>query len=284
MRLSKSYPFRAFCLLVLALLCQPLLAENTQKPLIFGFLPILSTQKLISRFKPLTDFISEQLQQPVMIETAPDYKEFVKRTRQQRYDILFTAPHFYYLANQENGYQVIVKVGGPDMRAIVVAKKSSHITNTKQLKGRTISTPDPLALGTILIRNFIRHAGLDPDKDVTLINTPTHNASLIAAYNGTTDAAGLMVPPYKRATPKIHDAMLILGYTRATPHMPISVAPTMAKDKVTKITTSLLGLSSTPHGQALLRHLSWPKGFTKATNEEYSVLKDMAVDLRSQLQ
>jgi phosphonate transport system substrate-binding protein len=246
--------------------------RNNDHTLIFGFLPILSTEKLVARFGPLVDYLSEKLGQPVRLETAPDYTEFMHRTnREKRYDILFTAPHFYYLAQRKAGYRVIVRVDAPSMHAVIVTPKSSGIKTLADLRGHRISTPDPTALGTVLIRHTLQEAGLDPDKDVTLVATPSHNASLLSAYKGITDAAGLMVPPYKRAAPEVRASMLILATTQGTPHMPISVAPTLSKEQVRIVEEALLGLRQSKEGRALLKHLSWP-GFAKATPQEYDAI------------
>lgn len=246
--------------------------QSNDNTLIFGFLPILSTEKLIARFGPLVDYLSAKLGQPVRLETAPDYKEFMQRTnRDKRYDLLFTAPHFYYQAQREAGYRVIARVDAPSMHAFIVTPKSSGIKTVADLRGHRVSTPDPLALGTVLIRHTLQEAGLDPDKDVILVATPSHNASLLSAYKGITDAAGLMVPPYKRAAAKVKETMHVLAKTQGTPHMPISVASTLSEAQVRIVEEALLGLKQSEEGRALLKHLSWP-GFAKATPQEYDAI------------
>ena len=247
-------------------------APANDKVLVFGFLPILSTEKLVARFGPLVDYLSAKLGQPIRLETAPDYAEFVRRTNEdKRYDLLFTAPHFYYLAQRQAGYRVIVRVAAPTMHAVIVAPKSSGIKQLSDLRGRRIATPDPLALGTVLIRDTLQKAGLDPDKDVTLVATPSHNASLLSAQKGITDAAGLMVPPFRRAKPEVRDAMRILATTQGTPHMPISVGTSLTAEQVRIVEQALLDLSQNENGRALLKHLSWP-GFAKTTPQEYDAI------------
>jgi phosphonate transport system substrate-binding protein len=275
---------RCISLLVtlLALCCTPLQAYAIDKDggLVFGFLPILSTQKLIMRFKPMVDLLSENLHRPIRMETAPSYAEFLKRTKAKRYDILFTAPHFYYLAHTKSGYHVLVRVNAKELKAIIVATRTSHIKSLSELKGKKIATPDPLSLGSALIRSSLRQAGLDPDKDMTIIATPSHNAALITAYNGITDAAGLMVPPYMRASKEIHNAMVTLAITAGTAHMPIAVSPSLDPALAKKITETLVSLDKTEEGHALLKHLAWPMGFVKATDSEYAPLKKIVAELR----
>lgn len=246
--------------------------EANDHELVFGFLPILSTEKLVARFGPLVDYLSEKLGQPVRLETAPDYAEFVRRTNEEkRYDLLFTAPHFYYLAQRKAGYRAIVRVAVPSMQAIIVAPRSGDIKEVSDLRGRRISTPDPLSLASVLIRDTLQQAGLDPDKDVMVVATPSHNASLISAQKGVTDAAGLMIPPFRHAKPELRDAMRIIAKSQSTPHMPICVGTTLTQDQARIVEDTLLGLTQTEDGQALLKHLSWP-GFAKTTPEEYDAI------------
>jgi len=277
---SKPLKYLLLWILLFRLIIPAAHAAEADNTLVFGFLPVLSTHKLISRFKPLVDYLSKTLGQPIRMETARNYAAFLRRTRQQRYDILFTAPHFYYLANRENGYQSIVRVGAPKLKAILVATRASQITQLTQLKGKKIATPDPLSLCTALIRNLLRSAGLDPDIDVTLVSTPSHNAALLTAFNGTTEAASLMIPPYQRATEDIRNAMLTLGVTKGVTNMPIAVSASLSQDKIDKIAKSLLSLHKTKEGQALLKHLSWPMGFARASNAEYASLKTIAQDIK----
>jgi phosphonate transport system substrate-binding protein len=247
--------------------------------LIFGFLPILSPQKLVARFGPLTDYLANQLGRPVRLETAANYPEFVRRTNERRYDILFTAPHFYYLAQRQAGYHVLVRVDAPTMPAIIVARKDSNIKTLDDLRGKKLSTVDPLALGTALVKAHLAAHNIDPDKDLTLVATPTHNASLLSAYKRVTDAASLMLPPYNRAKPEVKENMRVIAQTAGTPHMPISVSASVSERDATIIENALLNLKSSDDGKALLKHLSWP-GFAKTSPAEYDQLEWAAKQIK----
>lgn len=248
------------------------LSVSAKEPLVFGFLPILSPQKLVARFGPLTDYLAKQLHRPVRLETATDYAEFYRRTKEKRYDILFTAPHFYYLAQRQAGYRVLVRVDLPTMPAIIVARKDSKIKNLDDLRGKKLATVDPLALGTALGKAYLSANHVDPNKDLTLVATPTHNASLLSAYKGVTDAALLMLEPYKRVAPEVKNDMVVLAQTEGTPHMPISVSPAVSAEEGQIIQNSLVILADSEEGRALLKHLGWP-GFVKTKPAEYDQLE-----------
>jgi len=245
---------------------------KTADLLVFGFLPIVSSERLVRRFSPLTDYLSEKLGIEIRMETAPDFKSFVQRTNEgQRYDILFTAPHLYYLANKKSGYRAIVRVDRPGMKAVIVTPVTSTIRSIQDLRGRRLATTDPLALATVLARARLAQAGIDPDNDLTLIATPSHNASLLSGYRGTTDAAVLIRPVYLRARQEIRDNTRIVAETESAPHMPIAVARGLNDGVARRLRDILVNMSSEPQGRALLQHIDWP-GFVDAQPGDYDSL------------
>ena len=227
--------------------------------LILGILPILSPERLMRLFGPLADYLSRTLGVPVVLETARDYREFVRRTvGERRYDLLFTAPHFYYLAQRDAGYRVVIRVSGPQMSAVIVAPKASRIFALKDLRGRSVATPDSLALGTLLIRHSLVAAGLDPGVDVELVETPTHNASLLSAVKGFSDAAGLMVVPFDGAAPEVKERVRVIAETKSTTQMPFSVAPWVPADQAEAFAL----LEETPDVDLLITDMVLPGGMT----------------------
>lgn len=248
-------------------------AEKINDEIVFGILPIISTKRLIKTFSPLAAYLSEKTGKSIRLETAPDFKTFMNRTNnEQRYDLLFTAPHMYYLAQRKAGYKVIVRVAAPDMRALIVVPKKSEIKKLNDLRGHQLATTDPLALATLMIKAHLSKAGLNPDKDLTLVHTPSHNASLLSAYKGITDSASLMQPPFRRAKKEIKKSMRVLSITDGSPHMPIAVSSSMNKDLVNKIKNALVNLKSNDNGRSLLKKMHWP-GFVSVNPQDYDKLK-----------
>jgi len=272
--------------LLALILCSALSASPTEsladtgdtcesKPLTFGILPFLSTEALVRRFTPLVNYLSEKLGTQIRIETAPNFVEFARRTHEeQRYDILFTAPHFYTQANKKAGYLLIASVDSPGMWAVIVVPKQSSIQTIKDLKGRRLAVLPPLSLATLLVKKHLSESGIDLDVDLFTIITPSHDASLLSSYHGVTDASALMLPPFETADPKVRDSMRIIARTESTPHIPISVAPWVDKNCTSKITTLLHEMGTTAKGKAVLRHNNF-SGFRKPLPEEYRKLNEL---------
>ena len=271
----KSVVSAAISALLLLTTPAPILADTEQKHpthLTFGFLPIVSPERLVKRFAPLTAWLSRELGIEIRMETAPDFLTFVQRTHDEhRYDILFTAPHLYYLAHNNHGYHAVARVDRPGMQAVIVAPRTRNIKSVEDLRGRRLATTDPLALVTVLVRARLEEAGINPDKDLTPIATPSHNASLLSTHRGITDAAALILPLFLRASPDIRESMVIVAKTRMVPHMPIAIAPWIDDAMAERIGKALIALDESPEGRSLLSHLDWP-GFVSVHEDEYATL------------
>ncbi len=242
-------------------------------PITFGILPFVSAEQLVTRFSPLANYLSSELHTTVRIETAPNFSVFSRRTNQdKRYDILFTAPHFYPGAHSTAGYRLIAGVDSPGMWAVIVAPKQSDIYKLEDLRGKRLATVHPAGLATLLVKKHLSDAGIDPETDVTMISTPSHDASLLSSYHGVTDASALMQPPYAAASARVKSSMRIIARTQSTPHIPISVSPRINDDCANEIAAVLLQMKSSKKGQQALRHNSF-SGFKKTSAEDYEKMK-----------
>lgn len=219
---------------------------------------------------------------PIRIETAPDFKAFIRRTiHEERFDLLFTAPHFFYQAKHNKGYLLLATVDSPGMTAVIAAPSNSDIRTVEDLAGKKLATVDPLGLATLLVKKYLMEHGIEPDKDITFIVTPSHNASLLSSYHGVADASALMMPPYQNASAEIRKKMRIIATTDSSPHMPISAGPWVSKECREAITAVLLDMKNSTEGKEVLEHIKFP-GFTRSHDEIYEQLEWAAKQIDSE--
>lgn len=258
-------------------------APASRQTLVFGFLPILSAERLVKRFSPLVDYLSRHTNLDIRMETAPDFAAFIQRTqRDRRYDILFTAPHFFYLAEQQRGYRGLVRVNRSDMEAVIVVPANSDINTLPDLRGRSLATTGPLALSTLLIRDLLLQSGLDPDEDLRLVPTPSHIAALLSSYQGNTDASAVMQPVFRHVRPQIKDSMRVIATSAPVPHVPLGVAPWVDEGIARRLQQTLVGMQDNPAGRRVLEHLDWP-GFVPLQGQEYTKLRRLAEQVKLKL-
>lgn len=241
---------------------------NTSTPLTFGILPFVSAEQLVVRFTPLVNYLSRHLKTQIRIETAPNFVEFSRRTiAAERYDILFTAPHFFPAAHNA-GYRLIVSVDSPGMRALIVAPKKSKIKTLNDLRGKRLATVDVNSLVTLLVRKHLSEHNINPDNDLKLVVTPTHDASLLSSYHGVTDASALMQPPFAAASKAVRDSMRVIAKTERAPHIPISVGKRISEACAKQMSDLLLNMANNEAGQQVLKHNRFT-GFVKSSADTY---------------
>ena len=244
------------------------------EPMTFGILPFISAEQLVTRFTPLINYLSSKLNTKIRIETAPSFTEFARRTRDDsRYDILFTAPHFYPQAHQA-GYELIACVDSPGMSAVIVVPKKSNIKILQDLKNKRLASLHDKSLSSLLVRKHLLEHGINPDKDLKIIITPTHDASLLSSYHGITDASALMQPPYEAASQQVRDSMRIIATTERAPHIPISTAKRISTDCADELSVILLNMSTTKEGRSVLQNNHF-SGFRKTDIADYQKLKTL---------
>jgi ABC-type phosphate/phosphonate transport system substrate-binding protein len=131
-----------------------------------------------------------------------------------------------------------------------------------------------MGLATLLVREHLREAGIDPDVDLVQVVTPSHDASLLSSYHGVTDASALMQPPFEAASSRVRESMRVILRTRSTPHIPISVGPWISAGCATELTALLLDMGTSAAGQAVLQHNNF-SGFRQGDPEVYDELNEM---------
>lgn len=248
------------------------IAAESDKPLLVGFVPAFNTERMVGMFEPFVDYLASGMGVALRMETAPDLKEFLRRTNEEkRYDFLFTAPHFYLVAERKADYRAIARVKGTDIRAVLVVRQDSPINIGVDLRGKEIASLEPSALVTILGKAKLRSLGLVPGTDVAFVETPNMDASLQAVLRKRTDAALLLETFFKeRLPPEIRGQLRGVIETEAAPAMPISISSHTDPALADKLVAVLLAMPDTPEGAQLLRKLAWP-GFVRATPKDYAV-------------
>jgi phosphonate transport system substrate-binding protein len=246
---------------------KPLTSASSVKVLTFGFLPVESPVALFKRFAPLRDYLSVQLQQKIRMETAKNFAEFVRRTEQRQYDIVFTAPHMALHALDSKKYEVAATFAKP-LKAVIVARKNSPIQNLAGLEGKTIATPPARAIVTLVGKKFLKTKGLP---GIRFQSRQTHNAAYSAVLGREADAAILSNFIAVKAIAN-NLPLKIVAQSDPFPGIGILVARDLQKSTRRHIRTSLWGMSELPHGKKILTTITQP-GYVNATKQQFEVLR-----------
>lgn len=245
------------------------LAEK-QTTLVFGLLPSESAVTKIKRYAPLRDYLSEKLKRKVILETARDFPEFIRRTKERKYDFLETAPHFVPAAIDSGKYVVLTTIIQP-LSAQIVVKKGSKYDSIESLANSIIATPSPKAIITKIGRNTIDSKGLTGSKAPDYRSYKTHNAAYEAVLGGQADAAIISINIYNKALRK-KEPLIAIGESHPIPNMSILAAIDLPEALRTLLKKELIDMKNHKEGMLVHKKTSYP-GYRSATAGEFDVLR-----------
>ncbi len=267
---------RRWIALCLAFVCMPPAFATTPAvpqpaeapPLILGILPFMSPIALFKRFAPLRDYLSEATGRQVLLETARDYPEYVRRTAQRRYDIVLTAPHFVLPALRDGLYQ-LQATDIERLAAVVLVPSASTIRDPAQLAGLRVATPPSQAIVTWLGTELIRQAtgGNHPGFHAY----SSHNAAYRAVGAGEVDAAMVVtsiVDPARLA----HDGLREIARSESFPAMGILMASDLPPAVREQLTGLLIGMTENAAGRATLQRIDW-SGYRRVASRDFESMR-----------
>ncbi len=128
-----------------------------------GYLPI--TDHLLMLAAEREKFPNVAIQ-PVKFSSWPEISEALKANR---IDAAFLLTPIG-LTLRQKGIPVKVVLLGHRNGSVITVKNSAEINSIKDLKGKTIAIPSPFSTHNILLRKVLTENGIDPSKDVKIID------------------------------------------------------------------------------------------------------------------
>ena len=247
-----------------------------------GIIPTLSTRTILTTYQPLREHLEEQLKQPVVLVTAPDYRTFIDRTQRGEYHYVVTAPHFARLAQVEAGYVPMVRVKR-ELRGILVTRADSNIKTINDLRGKIVSTPENIAVVTMLGLQRLREHGLEPNREVTVRAYASFNSAVLAVQNGESDAAFTAQTALNQMPEETRSALRTIATTNAVPHVIFLASKKVPPKEVERMTRLLLEFSENkPRGAPFFEQTGF-LGYVRPTAAELKNLDPYVTELKHQL-
>jgi len=247
-----------------------------------GIIPTLSTRTILTTYQPLREHLEEQLKQPVVLVTAPDYRTFIDRTQRGEYRYVVTAPHFARLAQAEAGYVPMVRVKR-ELRGILVTRADSNIKTINDLRGKIVSTPENIAVVTMLGLQQLREHGLEPNRKVTMRAYASFNSAVLAVQNGESDAAFTAQTALNQMPEETRSALRTIATTNTVPHVIFLASKKVPPIEVERMTRLLLEFSENkPRGAPFFEQTGF-LGYVRPTAAELKNLDPYVTELKHQL-
>lgn len=171
--------------------------------LTLGLAAGIDNEAALEANRPLAERIERDTGIPVRFFTATSYSAVVQAMRARRVDGLQVGVFSYLLAVQEARAEALAVYVNtfakpavydpllqPEYYSVISVKKGNGIASLADIRGRTFTFVEPASTsGHLVARSELLEAGLVPDVDFKTRFAGSHASSLIALWNGTSDAA-----------------------------------------------------------------------------------------------
>lgn len=248
-------------------------SHAAEDPLVLGIFPRNKATETTTMYTPLAHQLSERLGRKVILVTAKDFDSFWRAVTERQYDIV----HYnqYHYIHSAQSYKVIAhnqEFGKNAVAGALYVRKDSGITDTSQLRGRTIifGGGKDAMLSYIAPRFLLMQAGLKEGDFKTEFAVTPPNA-LLALFHKQADAAGggdilIDLPVVKNAINT--QELRVLATTEPLLFLPWAVKRTMPAKLGDSIKAILVDLGNSDAGKQILK-AAQSTGIGKAEDRDY---------------
>jgi len=177
-------------------LAAPPVPSDWPKKLVFGVIPVESSDNVIERFDNLAHYLEKRLGVPIELKTATDYAGVIAAMQFKHLDFAYFGPKSYVeAAKRANAEAFVIELSRDGARGYygtIITKKGSGLKTMQDLKGKIWAFTDPNSTSGTLVPTvyFYKELKIDPHKYFSrVIYSGSHEASMLAVKNGKVDAA-----------------------------------------------------------------------------------------------
>ena len=254
------------------LLCVLLISSVFSKSLVFGVVPQQSPKKLYKAWKPFIDHLSNKVGVKIIFKTEKSIPEFEKKLYSGEYDIAYSNPYHYTIANKMQQHTAVARFD-KQIVGILIANKNSKINSIKDVKNKEFLFPAPKAFAATILPKYDLlskvNYNVEESKKFRYVNS--HDSVYLGIQREIGDIGGGIVRTFNRFKNK--DKLKIIYRTDKYPSHPISISSKVNNKVSKKIQETLLDMPD--------KYVSPinKKQLIKTDDNEYNIVKKLAIKL-----
>ena len=263
-------------LLCACLSWQGVFADDKLKtdPLVLGVHPYLSPKKILKKFTPLIQHLSEKLGRVVSLQIGKDYAEHVAQFEQGKLDIAYFGPAGYVELTQDiKNIPLLARLevnGKPTFRGAIITTNAAQLTSLADLKGKNFAFGSKHSTMSYLVPRYsLEKAGVylpDLSSHAFLGN---HDNVALSVLVGDFNAGGVKEAVFHKYKAK---GLRLLAWTPEISEHVFVAKVDMNKDQIKAIQEILFALKQSP----VLTHIkSTITGLTTVVDSDYDNLREI---------
>ncbi len=263
-------------------------AQTTPDKLVLGMVPSREADRVVDSLDPLAELLSDKIGIPVETFISTDYTGLVEAIGTERVDIGLFGPASLVEAVDRHGARVIlasVRRGSTTYRSQFNIPCDSDIKEFSDLAGKSIAFVDPAsASGYQFPYVFLNtEHDLNPDQDMTPIFAGSHDAAVLAVYNGDVEVAVSFEDARTAVVndfPDVNDVVCVLGYTSDIPNDGTVVRSGLSDELAEQIAQAMIEIAESDQGKELTDTLFNVTGFAPADPAAYDIVREVSATFR----
>lgn len=260
--------------------------EYGQNVIKVAILPLYSATTIYERYDPLIRYLSENTGYEFKLFIPKNFEDFINKVKAGEAHFSYQNPFVYAIIDKEYKLNPLVTTIGEDteadstkqlrgfsddkFRGVIITRMDSPIQKIEGLRGKRVLITSPKSAGGFLSQKiYLNSRGIEPEKDMILIDGKKQENVIVGVYRGEADAgfvreSALVVWKDSVDMSKIK----VLAYTEVLPNWPFASSNHTNPQLVKKVKNLLINLKD----ETILKSARI-KGFKEASEEVFEPLK-----------
>ncbi len=239
-----------------------------------GVISRFTPEKIYEGYQPIMDYLTGKSEYLFELKLSSSYEQTLNQLNQGKVTAAFLGSYIFIKEMNDNLRAVLKPLnenGKPFFRSALIVKENSEIYTVKDLSGKRIALPSPMAFsGNWLQKIELKKFGI-PDSSIKEIkHFNYHNSVVRQILMGNFDAGVVKDRVAKEFEGK---GIRIVSYSEPIPGSPIVVSSESDAEKVETLVNILLAAKKEKTIKNWDPEFSF--GFVKAKNEDYLELKKL---------
>jgi len=211
------------------------MAQNLE----LGVLPNVSARLLLTQYQPMQTFLSQRLGRPVVVSTAPSWREFYQRTKAGQYDIVVAAGNVARLAETDLKYRPLLSYE-PLVPGLFVTRKGESAAPAVLLKNQSLALANPASLVAFEGMRWLSQQGLEAGTQFNTVQVKGDDSVGSAIVRGMAVAGVMSMGEFRAHPPEIRDQLNIHTRFADVASFLVSVNPKVDATLAEQIKVALL--------------------------------------------
>ncbi len=271
----------------------PEVGAREEESLVIGLLPEMNVFKQRQRFKPLADYLSEQMGIEVRLTIMSSYSKIIEKIETEEVDGVFLGSFTAALAISQLGAVPLARPINMDGTSTyygqIFVRKDNSIKTVADMKGKSLALVErATTAGYIFPLAWLKRQGINDFRTYfsDYFFTGSHDAAIDAVLNNKADvgsAKNTIYEQMRELNPRIDNELVVLASSPRVPSNSLCLRANLAPQYTEQLKALLLNLHNDQKGVEVLKKLG-AKRFVETGLEDYRPVFDMAKEAGIDLQ